>query len=92
MSDTPTPPQPPRKLDPVMLVYGASLIVLAAGLGWLVLTPAAPPATGRMEALEARMARLEQRPVTNVDLSPLDARVGALVEAFRALATPAEAA
>jgi len=76
------PDLPPRKLDPMMLTYGAALIVLAGGLGWLLLNPAAPPPTGRIDTIEQRLARVELRPAAAPakapDLGPLEGRLAAL--------------
>jgi hypothetical protein len=74
-----------RKLLPWLT--GAGFVVLAAGLIWVWQHPTvAPPSTEPTEALarqlsvlEARVARLEQRPQPpSTDLGPLSARVTAL--------------
>ena len=77
LADAPRAP----KRDLVPWVYGAGFVILASGLIWLWQNPAPPPATGRMEVLEQRLARLEQRPIPtapSVDLRPLESRLAAL--------------
>jgi hypothetical protein len=87
--DPPVPPPaaPARRhlLFPVLTAAG--FLILAAALGWVWRHPAVPPTdTEQTEALahqlselEARVARLEQRPQPQIpDLGPLSARVTAL--------------
>jgi hypothetical protein len=64
---------------------GAGFLILVAGLFWVWRYPAVPPQSAdqtdamvsQLSALEARVARLEQRPQA-ADLRPLTARVTAL--------------
>jgi hypothetical protein len=81
------PPRPPaRQRSLLPWLTGAGFVVLAAGLVWVWQHPAFPPPSERTDtmareinALEARVARLEQRPPPQVaDLGPLAARVAAL--------------
>jgi hypothetical protein len=87
-AEPPAPPTmaPARRhfIFPALTVAG--FLVLAAGLIWVWRHPAVPPtATRQTEALaqlgplEARVARLEQRPQPEIlDLGPLSSRVTAL--------------
>ena len=83
--DAPEPLATRRPLLPWLT--GAGFVILVAGLIWVWQHPAvAPPSTEPTEALahqlgalEARVARLEQRPQPqSPDLGPLSARVAAL--------------
>ncbi|HXA25989.1 MAG TPA: mitofilin family membrane protein [Acetobacteraceae bacterium] len=94
--EEPAPPPPPREAarrDRLAWLSGAGFLILAAALAWVWLNPyREPPAATPVDALaqplaslEARMARLEQRPVAAPtpavqapDLGPLTARVAAL--------------
>lgn len=90
MSDTKALPPPDPATDPasaagpkrdlIPWVYGVGFAILAAGLVWLWQNPAAPPATGRIDALEQRVAALAQRPASGspVDTRPLEARLAQL--------------
>lgn len=73
-----SPATPKRDFAP--WAYVAGFVILAAGLFWLWQNPSPPPATGGMEALEQRLARLEQRPAgaPATDLRPLESRLAAL--------------
>src|SRR5262245_45563111 len=84
---TPPPEPPPSHKRLMPWLTGAGFLVLAAALLWVWQNPAIPPpsteptdALGRqLAALEARVARLEQRPPPQApDLTPLTARVTAL--------------
>jgi hypothetical protein len=81
-SSTPPPAAPPGpRRDIVPWLYGAGFCVLGLGLFWLWQNPTPPPPapSGRIEALEERLARLEQRaPSAAADLRPLEARLAAL--------------
>ena len=89
------PPAPRRatRRDRLAWLSGAGFLVLAAALVWVWLNPfQEPPAATQVDTLaqplatlEARMARLEQRPAAAAapsaqapDLSPLTTRIGAL--------------
>jgi hypothetical protein len=88
----PPPPQPAAKRHILPWLSGAGFLILAAGLVWVWLhplnePPAATPVVALAQplaALEARLARLEQRPAAAMptgqapDLGPLTARVAAL--------------
>jgi hypothetical protein len=89
----PPPPQPAAKRHILPWLSGAGFLILAAGLVWVWLHPLnEPPAATPVDALaqplatlEARLARIEQRPVAAPtpsgqvpDLGPLTARVAAL--------------
>jgi hypothetical protein len=77
----PPPEVPKKRRDIVPWLYGAGFCVLAVGLLWLWQNPAPPPLapSGRIEALEQRVARLEQRAAPPaVDLRPLESRIAAL--------------
>jgi hypothetical protein len=89
----PPSPQPAAKRHILPWVSGAGFLILAAGLVWVWLHPLnEPPVATPVDALaqplatlEARLARLEQRPVAAPtpsgqvpDLGPLTARVAAL--------------
>lgn len=83
-SEPPSPPAPRRSLLPWLT--GAGFLLLAVGLFWVWRHPAIPPPSEQTDtmareinALEARVARLEQRPPSQMpDLGPLAARVAAL--------------
>jgi hypothetical protein len=80
------------KRDVVPALYLIGFVVLAAAIGWLwqnpPVSPPLPPSPEveqlrqQMNALESRLARLEQRPVPVMppaaDIAPLAARVAAL--------------
>jgi hypothetical protein len=80
----PVPPEPPRR--PLLpWLSAAGFVVLAAALFLVWQHPLQPPATEaeaqarQIAALDARVARLEQRPAPqSPDLAPLAARVAAL--------------
>lgn len=88
---SPDPAATPKR-DFVPWVYGAGFLILAVGLIWLWQNPTPPPgppaaaplANERIEAVEQRLARLEQRPVASpaaspvADLRPLESRLAAL--------------
>lgn len=94
--EEPAPPLPQHEAarrDRLAWLSGAGFLILAAALVWAWLNPfhGLPPATPvdalaqPLASLEARMARLEQRPVAAPmpsvqmpDLGPLTARVAAL--------------
>src|SRR4029077_5994967 len=94
--EEPAPPPPQHEAvrrDRLAWLSGAGFLILAAALAWVWLNPyREPPAATPVDALaqplarpEARMARLEQRPVAAPtpavqapDLGPLTARVAAL--------------
>ena len=97
--ETPEEPAPPppqheaARRDRLAWLSGAGFLILAAALAWVWLNPyREPPAATPVDTLaqplaglEARMARLEQRPVAvptpsvqAPDLGPLAARVAAL--------------
>ncbi len=80
-----TPPARRHQLFPALTAVG--FLILAAGLIWVWRNPAAPPTSAeqsdalaqQLGALEARVARLEQRPQPQTpDIGPLGARVTAL--------------
>ena len=73
-------PPPKQRYDVVPWLYGAGFCVLAVGLFWLWQNPAPPPLApnSRIEALEERLARLEQRAAPPADLRPLESRLAAL--------------
>ena len=88
-AEPPAPPTaaPARRHLLFPALTAAGFLILAAGLIWVWRHPAVPPtATQQTEALahqlgalEARVARLEQRPQPQIpDLGPLSARVTAL--------------
>jgi hypothetical protein len=93
----PPPPRAPRahRGDVVPVLYAAGFVVLAAAIVWLWQNPpAAPPAPPsppsaeaaelrqQVQALQDRLARLEQRPAPAIpapaDLGPLNARIATL--------------
>ena len=94
--EEPAPPPPPHEAtrrDRLAWLSGAGFLILAAALVWSWLNPyREPPAATPVDALaqplaslEARMARLEQRPaaaptpaVQAPDLGPLTARMASL--------------
>jgi len=80
---------PAKKRDVVPALYLLGFVVLAAAIIWLwqnppIVAPPPPPPEiavlqGQVSALEAKVARLEQRPTpAPPDLAPLVARVAAL--------------
>ncbi len=87
--EPPAPPtaQPARRHQLFPALTAAGFLILAAGLIWVWRHPAVPPIATeqtdalarQLNALEARVARLEQRPPPQTpDLGPLGARVTAL--------------
>lgn len=91
----PAPPPPPpaapqRRRDVVPWLYGFGFVVLAAVMVFLWQNPSSPPGgadadavqalTRQVQALEARVARLEQRPAPTAggDTAALSARIDAL--------------
>ena len=95
-SEQPAPPMPPAPSHHLLAwLTGAGFLLLAAAIAWVWLHPVvAPPQSDALErqvaALEARVARLEQRPqVQPPDLAPLAARVAALEQRPPAASAPA---
>ena len=107
--EDPVPPPPPHEAarrDRLAWLSGAGFLILAAALVWAWLNPFhEPPAATPVDAfaqplanLEARMARLEQRPAATPtpagqvpDLGPLTARVAALEQRQSPNLAPLEA-
>lgn len=98
LAGPPPPPPPPRPHGALLpWLCSAGFLVLALALVWVWRHPATlPPATAEADtqqvtALEARVARLEQRPApAAADLGPLTARVAALEQ--RPTASPGQPA
>jgi hypothetical protein len=95
-SEQPAPPAPPPPSHHLLAwLTGAGFLLLAAAIAWVWLHPVvAPPQSDALErqvaALEARVARLEQRPQAQPpDLAPLAARVAALEQRPPAASAPA---
>ncbi len=91
----PDPPQGEpvlqRRLNPVPVLYAAGFVILAAAVIWLWQNPPLQATQPRvdpaqvaalqqhMQAVEQRLAQLEQRPIPQPpDLKPIEARLGAL--------------
>jgi hypothetical protein len=80
------PPQtslPRAARDPLPWLFGVGFLVLAGAIGfvWWSSQQAQPQPSAALQALEDRIARLEQRPAPQqqmADLGPLTARVAAL--------------
>jgi hypothetical protein len=79
--------QPARRRQLFPALAAAGFLILAAGLIWVWQHPAVPPTSTepteavarKLGALEARLTRVEQRPLPQMpDLAPLSARVSAL--------------
>lgn len=69
---------PPKREMPILAwLCGAGFLVLAAALVWLWQHQPGP-ADAQIDALAARLARIERQPAGLADLAPLAARVAAL--------------
>jgi len=86
------PPQPRR--DPLLpWLCGLGFLVLAGAIGfvWWSSQQVQSQAPADLQALEGRLAQLEQRPVASVDLGPLTARVTGLEQRATPDLAPLEA-